>query len=974
MKLLFALFSLLVLLFAGALIGPSFVDWSSYKPQIEAQVEKITGYDVILGGELSLSLVPAPRISIEDVTVNAPEGLDVPYLAKVERLELGVALMPLLSKQVQVTGVDIAAPDINIVIGENGEIAGLSSQIEGMRNGQADGVQASSSKPATPIRLDKVSITEGRISLKNLKSKSDMVVSDIDLQASAESLKGPFSGQGSVFFDGKKIAFDANVAALDGSAIRANVKADFDGILTFSGDVAYEGKTIDVANAEIASGQNIARGSVSVQLPEDQGAIGASGNIRSLENVTGQRVISDFNVVLDGSTIDFSDTKLTFGSINSVLDGRYNIEAQNLDIKVKAPLLNTNDLFAGSAGSVASEGGASQNGAVKDLQTRLQNAAAEISIPINMTVDVDVDQGMVANMAFKGLRLSGSAKKNGQLNISRLSIADIVGAQLIAQGQIANVSNLSGFDMSFSVDTQNIQAAAQTLDIDIGALPSGVRALNASVAVKGDIALLDVVSSLKAVGGEFTVSGSIKRPLGDMVADKLGVQVKHPNLTRAIQVTNQKFTAPMPAFNRPVDVSAQISLGDNLVRLKEIEGKIFGSTMAGDLLIKTGSVRPDFSGSLRFGPLDLSSAKSGAVTSSGSRQVVQKSRWSSEPIDPSFLTLANFNLDIEASSLKYAGWDLGNPIFKASLQNGVLTLSEVSAGLYDGRLATSAVVQSAGNALKISAKPSIQNVSLEPLVTSLAQGRLIGGQGRVNMQADLSLLGGSQSSLVRSLAGTGTVTGQDIVIDGIDLTKFARAMSDDIKVGDSLSSLWGGARSGGSTAFTSLDGAFSADKGIITMSKMDLTGGRADIATVGGIDLPKWTLATKHTVTLKDGSDVPPFTMEFKGSLDNPAQTFGQGALQDYLQRKLQRKIQKELQSGSVGRKLQEEIGDKIGIPNLFGGGTQNTAPANDNTQEPESGASQVAPSNNGANDNAPIQRIEPEQVIRGVLDGFLSR
>ena len=51
MKLIFGIFTVLVLLLVGAVIAPSFIDWSQYKAQIEAQAEKATGYDVVLGGD-----------------------------------------------------------------------------------------------------------------------------------------------------------------------------------------------------------------------------------------------------------------------------------------------------------------------------------------------------------------------------------------------------------------------------------------------------------------------------------------------------------------------------------------------------------------------------------------------------------------------------------------------------------------------------------------------------------------------------------------------------------------------------------------------------------------------------------------------------------------------------------------------------------------------------------------------------------
>lgn len=137
---------------------------------------------------------------------------------------------------------------------------------------------------------------------------------------------------------------------------------------------------------------------------------------------------------------------------------------------------------------------------------------------------------------------------------------------------------------------------------------------------------------------------------------------------------------------------------------------------------------------------------------------------------------------------------------------------------------------------------------------------------------------------------------------------------------------------------------------------MDLDGVEAAIQTRGIIHLPNWTLATKHKIIVKgiDGvpSDVPPFEMSFSGSLDNPAQTFGQGLLQDYLNRKIQRKFNKLLSK-------------KLGLP------------SNDN-QEPEQqeqapdGASSPTEPVQQEEQNPPELEDVAEEAIKDLLDGLL--
>jgi hypothetical protein len=56
--------ALLALIIAGALIAPFFIDLNDYKPQIAAQAKALTGRDLAIDGDISLSLLPMPGVSV----------------------------------------------------------------------------------------------------------------------------------------------------------------------------------------------------------------------------------------------------------------------------------------------------------------------------------------------------------------------------------------------------------------------------------------------------------------------------------------------------------------------------------------------------------------------------------------------------------------------------------------------------------------------------------------------------------------------------------------------------------------------------------------------------------------------------------------------------------------------------------------------------------------------------------------------
>ena len=85
------------------------------------------------------------------------------------------------------------------------------------------------------------------------------------------------------------------------------------------------------------------------------------------------------------------------------------------------------------------------------------------------------------------------------------------------------------------------------------------------------------------------------------------------------------------------------------------------------------------------------------------------------------------------------------------------------------------------------------------------------------------------------------------------------------------------------------------------------------------------------------------------GSLDNPAQTLGQGLLQDYLNRKIQRKLNKILS-------------DKIGLP------SNNNQPQN---QQPAAGQEQQEQQPQQQQKQPDIEDVA-EEALKGVLQDLL--
>ncbi len=112
---------LVILAFAGGLvallviavaIAISTVDVRTFAAPVQARVKADTGRDLAFGGPLELKLSLEPRLLASDVTLaNAPWG-QAPQMIKAKRVEVQVALLPLLSRRFQVVELALIEPVI----------------------------------------------------------------------------------------------------------------------------------------------------------------------------------------------------------------------------------------------------------------------------------------------------------------------------------------------------------------------------------------------------------------------------------------------------------------------------------------------------------------------------------------------------------------------------------------------------------------------------------------------------------------------------------------------------------------------------------------------------------------------------------------------------------------------------------------------------------------------------------------------
>lgn len=584
-------------------------------------------------------------------------------------------------------------------------------------------------------------------------------------------------------------------------------------------------------------------------------------------------------------------------------------------------------------------------------ETPLKAAVASLQ-KLSLPLDVSFDLG-AQSLNYKGtdvhdVRLRGALTGNS-LKIEGASVGDLYGGRMDLSGAVQDLQKLSGLDLNVSAQARDVEALLKAMSIEAKGLPRPFGAAEIAADVKGDADALSFKAMLKALRGEVNASGTLSGLLDEPQVGNLVFQAKHPNFSDAMRIFKPDMPRN-PSLEKPVDIYASVDRKGEAYVLDGIKANLGPVTAQGDLTVDASGKRPSVVGKIRTGALPLGDLM--GVSKTGNTAAAQggEPRWSRNAINTDWMRAVDANLDFAATSLTYGQWVLSDPAMKLALSDGTLTVSDLQAKLYGGTLAASGALESPENPrepLSLKATTKFQGVQISSMVKAMTGALPLRAEGDIGMDLDIQTSGISPAALVLDLGGTGSLAGQNVVLQGVDFRRFAEAMSSGTKPGDTVTGLWKSATSGGRTAFDTVDGAFTIEEGVATFTKMVMDGPEGSVSTAGNINLPRWTVDLKNTVTLKPAEGQseapPPFDIVLQGPLDNPGQTFGQGLMQDYFQRKL-------------NRKLEGLIGDKLKLPGL----------QQQQQEQPSQGGTPQPPSQDSG-------EVKPEKVIGDVLQGLIG-
>lgn len=221
-KLIMALVGVVVLLLVVAMVVPTLVPVEKYKEEGIAQVKAATGRDFRIEGDVGFSLFPVLGFSAEKVALGNVAGAAAPDMVSLEKLQVKVKLLPLISGEIAVDSFVLVKPVISLEIDKNGkpnwEFPAAAADPAAKSSNQPAASTPASGDAGAPalqqVRLGDIRIDQGQFAFIDHKAGSKQQIQDLNLKLKLPSLDEPLELDGDLVWQGQKINLDANVDAL----------------------------------------------------------------------------------------------------------------------------------------------------------------------------------------------------------------------------------------------------------------------------------------------------------------------------------------------------------------------------------------------------------------------------------------------------------------------------------------------------------------------------------------------------------------------------------------------------------------------------------------------------------------------------------------------------------------------------------------------------------------------------------------
>ena len=511
-KVLIGLVAIVVILVVAVLVLPSLVPKDTLRAQIENQIESATGREVVIAGDVGVSIIPSVELTLEQVTIANAPGAVAANMIDLGALRLKVGLFPLLGGDLVIDEFVLERPTIQLEIDSQGKPNWEFDTAKPASDTQSGGGSGSGGgAPAflNDIRLGDVAIVDGTVVYTDRQAGTEERLDNVNLRLSLPDLDRPFDVDGALGWHGEAVNLTVNVARpralldnqttdLKTSVETKHLTLSFDGKVTGGTPLRLEGTT-DLKSPSIRELAAWA-GSPIEMAGDTLGPLGVVGTVKVAQPII---AFTGAQIAIDAIRANGNVELNTGGAVPRITG--------NLDVAA----LDTNPYMGGAP---ASGGGAARAGAD---QPQGNGDWSDDPIDLSGLKAVDADFTLrVESILVQGIRIGQSALR---LTVQGgLMTADLTEMALYdGQGKAKIVANGTGSVPSVALDFDLAGMQAEPL------LADAVGFDRISGTARSDMSVRSSGRSQREIVGNLNGNGSLAFTDGAVKGINLGAMLRN---------------------------------------------------------------------------------------------------------------------------------------------------------------------------------------------------------------------------------------------------------------------------------------------------------------------------------------------------------------------------------------------------------------------------------------------------------------
>jgi uncharacterized protein involved in outer membrane biogenesis len=453
-KVLVGLAGLVAVLIVTVLVAPSFIDWTSYRNGIAAEIERVLGRRVVIDGAVEASIVPTPRLSLHGLRLGNLTGASSPYMAQVEALEVRVAFWPLLSGKIVVTSVALRKPVV---------------ELELLPDGQRNWVFGRSIED---VQFENATITDGTVIYRETRSGAEERVEGINARLAADGFYGPLRAAGELRYEAIPLRFSLSTGRFDprGQAVTpVNLTAEVLGpprglvraqAVRATGSFIGTVRLPEAASPQI-DGQLKLRGD---DLADVVATLGVGSDVPdvlaqpfSLESALD---LKDKMLTANGVSLQLGETRAQ-GAVNAAFTG----DEPQIDVALTLGRIDLDAWLAAAAKKAASRPAEENNG---------PGEPEDFELPVNVRLTLDVTADALTHRSGAARQIKLAAEMgDGVVDIYQFSVQLPGGTDASFNGKLLAVDGRPRVNGLAEIASDDFRSLLAWLDMDISGLPPG---------------------------------------------------------------------------------------------------------------------------------------------------------------------------------------------------------------------------------------------------------------------------------------------------------------------------------------------------------------------------------------------------------------------------------------------------------------------------------------------------------------------